>query len=406
MKEIFTAEFFTGNRLKLQQQLNSQLIVLTANGLLQRSADTTFPFRQDSNFWYLTGIREPDYLLVINGDSTFLIEPKRWEHRDQWDGKIDKKALRFISGIDEIEEFHAGWTRLDMLIRKYRKVHTIAPAVAYEEHFGFYTNPARGALLDALKKHRKLELVDIRKHIARMRQVKQPAELKAINKAIDITAASLRVVRSRLERYKTEREVDADLIREFIRRGADGHAYQPIIASGSNATVIHYTDNSLPIEKDGLLLLDAGAEYEGYSADITRTFAVGRPSSRQRQVYDSVMKIQQAAFGMLRPGTDMKEYEGKVDALMAKELKKLGLLEDVKDKKRLKKYYPHLASHFLGLDTHDAADYKMPLQPGMVLTVEPGIYIPEEGIGVRIEDNVLVTETGIEVLSDKIDVNL
>lgn len=406
MKEIFTAEFFTGNRLKLQEQLNSQLIVLTANGLLQRSADTTFPFRQDSNFWYLTGIREPDYLLVINGDSTFLIEPKRWEHRDQWDGRIDKKALKLISGIDEVEEFHAGWTRLDILIRKYRKVHTIAPAVAYEEHFGFYTNPARGALLDSLKKHRRLEVVDIRKHIARMRQVKQPAELKAIGEAISITAASLNVVRGRLGRYKAENEVEADLTREIIRRGADGHAYRPIIASGRNATVIHYTNNNLPIEKDGLLLLDAGAEYEGYSADITRTFAVGRPSSRQRRVYDAVMKIQQAAFELLKPGADMKEYEGKVDRLMARELKKLGLLEDVEDKKRLKKYYPHLTSHFLGLDTHDAADYKMPLQAGMVLTVEPGIYIPEEGIGVRIEDNVLITETGIEILSDKIDVNL
>lgn len=402
MSDLFTSEFFVGNRNKLHDELGANLVVMSANGLLQRSADTTYPFRQDSGFWYLTGVNEPDYILVMNGSSTFLIEPKRWEHRDQWDGAVDKKLLKSISGIDEIEEHHAGWTRLDMLIRKYKKVHTITPAVSYEEHFGFYTNPARAHLLEALHKHRKLELVDIRKNIARLRQVKQAPELLAIQKAIDITGVALRTVSGRIEKYKSENEVNADLTREFIRRGADGHAYEPIIASGRNAATIHYMNNDKPINPGDLLLMDVGAQYAGYSADITRTYATGKTTKRQKDIVAAVNRVQALAIGLLRPGTDMKEYEGKVDAAMAKELVKLGLLGDVADKKRLKKYYPHLASHFLGLDTHDAADYTLPLSPGMVLTVEPGIYIPEEGIGVRLEDNVLVTEMGVKVLSAKI----
>lgn len=402
MTEYFTAEFFAGNRKRLQDELGANLIVITANGLLQRSADTTFPFRQDSNFWYLTGVNEPDFVLVMNGSSTFLIEPKRDAHRDQWDGVIDKKAIMSVSGITEILEHHSGWTKLDVLIKKYKKVHTLTPAESYIEHFGFYTNPSRGALLAALGKHRRLELVDIRKNIARHRQIKQKPELKAIQKSIDITAAALHSVKNKIDKYKNEREIVADLTREFIRRGADGHAYQPIVASGRNAATIHYIDNNKPVANGEFLLLDVGAEVCGYSADISRTYIVGKESKRQRQIYNSVLKIHESALKLLKPGVNMKEYEAEVDKLMAVELKKLNLIDDISDKKKLKKYYPHLTSHFLGLDTHDAADYTRPLEPGMVLTVEPGIYIPEENIGVRIEDNVLITKDGVNVASSKI----
>jgi Xaa-Pro aminopeptidase len=400
MTDYFNSGFFTSNRSSLITSLGSNLVVLSANGLLQRSADTTFAFRQDSNFWYLTGIEEPDYVLVINGDSTFLIEPKRSEHRDLWDGAIDKKVLKALSGITEIEEYHEGWTRLDILIKKYKKVHTIAPAEAYIESFGFYANPARGRLLEQLKKHRKIELVDIRKNLARNRQIKQTPELKAIQAAIDITSDSLKLVHKKLSTYSFEHEIAADLTREFIRRGANGHAYQPIVACGQNAATIHYVDNNQAIKPNELLLFDVGAEVNNYSADITRTYAVSKPTKRQKEVYKSVQLVHAAALQYLKPGINMREYEKAIDGLMAKELKKLKLIDDIDDKKKLKKYYPHLASHFLGLDVHDAADYDQPLAVGMVLTVEPGIYIPQESIGIRIEDDVLVTETGVKVLTD------
>lgn len=406
MTDLFTSDFFIGNRERLQKELGANLVVISANGLLQRSADTTFTFRQDSNFWYLTGIAEPDYILVMNGESTFLIEPKRWEHRDQWEGSLDKSSMKEQSGISEIIEHHEGWTKLDLLIKKYKKVHTLTPAEAYVEHFGFYTNPARASLLNALSKHRKIELVDIRKTLARMRQVKQPEEIKALQRAVDITVASLNKIVKRIDKYKSEREVNADLTREFIRRGAEGHAYQPIVAAGGNAAIIHYVDNDQPIASGDFLLMDVGAEFCGYSADITRTFATGKLSARQKQVYKAVQRVHKYALSLLRPGLDMREYEGEVDKFMAIQLEKLGVLDDVTNKRKLKKFYPHLTSHFLGLDTHDAADYTMPLEPGMVITVEPGIYLPEENIGVRIEDNILITETGAQILSADIPSNL
>ncbi len=402
MTEPFTKEFFLNNRQRLQEATGASIIVIAANGLLQRSADTTFLFRQDSNFWYLTGINEPDFTLVITPDNTFLISPKRAEHRDLWDGKIDNNKLKQLSAIDKIIDYHEGWILLDKLLKKYKKVHTIAPAEAYIETFGFYANPSRGNLLNALKKHRNLDIVDIRKPLARLRQIKQTQEIEAIQKAIDITVQSLTVVKKRLSKYKNELEISADISKEFLLKGADGHAYQPIIASGINATTIHYIDNNSAINTGDLLLLDVGAEVSNYSADITRTFAIKEPTKRQILVYGAVCRVHAKALEMLKPGVKMREFESQLDKVMAKELKKLGLIDDIKDKKKLKKYYPHLTSHFLGLDTHDAADYDMPLSAGMVLTVEPGIYIPADSIGIRIEDDVLITENGNKVLSSSL----
>jgi Xaa-Pro aminopeptidase len=402
----FTSAFFSGNRQKLLAETTADLMVFSANGLMQRSADTTFPFRQDSNFWYLTGIEEPDYILVITSERTFLIAPPRSEHRDLWDGKVDTEVLLQLSGIETILDHHSGWNLLDRLVKKYKKVHTITPAESYFEHFGFYANPARGALLQALKKHRSAELIDIRKHLARMRQIKQPVELMALQQAINTTIETLQKVRTSLKKYKTEYDIVADITAGFIKGGATGHAYQPIIASGKNAATIHYMDCNDVLAHNELLLFDVGAEVNNYSADISRTFALTPPTSRQKAVHSAVVRVQKQAYTLLKPGVTMKAYEQQVDEIMAHELVGLGLINDVTDKKKLKKYYPHLTSHFLGLDTHDAADYERPLEPGMVLTVEPGIYIPEEGIGIRIEDDVLVTKTGIKVLTSALPTSL
>lgn len=405
MNDFFGHEFFSSNRDRLQTEVDSKLIVLAANGLMQRSADTTFPFRQDSNFWYLTGISEPDYTLVISETDTFLIAPRRADHRDLWDGEIDQTSLKITSGIETVEEYHNGWNRLDRLIKKYGKVHTVAPFEPYFEHFGFYANPARGALLSALQKHRKLEVVDIRKTLARLRQIKQASELAAIQSAIDLTVQAVQQIKSKLKTYQNEGEVNADITAVFLRGGSQ-HAYQPIIAAGKNAATIHYIANDAAINGDDLLLMDVGAEISNYSADLTRTYSIQKPSKRQQQVHEAVLSVRNNALELLKPGVDMKVYEQEVDQIMAKELKRLKLIDDVNDKKKLKKYYPHLTSHFLGLDTHDAADYQLPLAPGMVLTVEPGIYIAEEGIGIRLEDDVLVTETGVEVLSSALSLDL
>jgi Xaa-Pro aminopeptidase len=402
----FDAEFFSANRQRLLKNTDAALVVLIANGLLQRSADTTFAFRQDSNFWYLTGIEEPDYVLVFNEQESFLIAPPRPEHRDMWEGALDHSAMQKTSGIIDILDHHAGWNRLDRLLKKIKKVHTITPAEAYFERFGFYANPARGVLLSALKKHRSLELCDVRKPIARLRQIKQPQEMAALQQAIDITVTTLGEVQKNLQKYHTEYELVADITAGFIRRGATGHAYQPIVASGVNAATIHYMRCNADVAENDLLLFDVGAEVKNYSADISRTYAITAPSPRQQAVYDAVLRVQKAAFKLLKPGVIMKTYEQEVDELMASELKDLGLIDDITDKKKLKRYYPHLASHFLGLDTHDAADYERPLEPGMVLTVEPGIYIPAEHIGIRLEDNIVITKTGNRIMSANLPASL
>lgn len=249
-------------------------------------------------------------------------------------------------------------------------------------------------------------MVDIRKNITRLRQIKQTEEVKALKIAIDMTAKSFTKVKRNLAKYRTENQIVADLTRDFIRFGADGHAYSPIVAAGKNATTIHYVKNNSVINDSDLVLLDVGAEYSNYSADISRTYSVEYPTKRQLEVYNSVKHVQNEAMNLLKPGADMRKYEKRVDEIMAVELVKLGLIDDVKNRKKLKKYYPHLTSHFLGLDTHDSADYEMPIKPGMVLTVEPGIYIPEEGIGIRIEDDVLVTNNGLDVLSSSLPAEL
>jgi Xaa-Pro aminopeptidase len=398
----FTCEFFSGNRQRLLKVTDAKLIVLSANGLLQRTTDTTYPFRQDSNFWYLTGIEEADYILVLTEDNSFLIAPPRAEHRDMWDGAINKKQLFKTSGISDVLEHHVGWTKLDQLLKKIKKVHTITPAEAYYNSFGFYSNPARMALLTALKKHTSLELVDIRKPLALLRQIKQLPELLVLKKAIDITSKTLLSIQNNLKNYTYEYEIVADITRGFIFRGASGHAYEPIVASGVNAATIHHLNYNSLVMNNALILFDVGAEVSNYSADISRTYAVGNPSKRATKVYEAVMRVRQEAFNLLKPGVLPREYEATIDTLIAVELNRLGLLDDVTDKKKFRKLYPHLTSHFLGLDTHDSADYEQPLKVGMVLTVEPGIYIQSEGIGVRIEDDVLITKDGIEILSDSL----
>lgn len=406
MSSLFSHEFFTKNRQSLVSDTRAKLIVLTANGLLQRSADTTYKFRQDSNFWYLTGVEEPDYTLVIYENDSYLIEPKRSEHRDLWDGAVDKEGLLARSGIHDVLDHHTGWNKLDKQIKSTSKVHTIAPAEVYFEHFGFYANPARAALLGQIEKHKKAQVVDIRKDLARLRQIKQVPEIEAIKLAINTTLKSLEKVKNNLKKYKAENQIVADVTRDFIRGGCAGHAYSPIVAYGQNATTIHYVDTDASIGDSGLVLLDIGAEYSNYSADITRTFSIGKPSKREAKVHKSVVAVKKYATELIKPGIKLREYEKKVDIRMGEELKKLGLISRADDMKSIKKYYPHLVSHHLGLDTHDAADYDLPLAPGMVVTIEPGIYIPEEGIGIRLEDDVLVTASGCLNLSDSLSTSL
>lgn len=399
--EYFSSEFFAGNRQRLKTLFTGTApIILTANGLLQRNGDCTYTFRQDSNFWYLTGTNEPDIILVLDKDSEYFILPERANHRDVFDGAISGKNLSEQSGVITILDAKTGWKKLKSRLERVMHVATLAPSPAYLESHNFYVNPARAQLINRLKEcNENLELLDLRQHIMLMRMVKQKPELSAIQRAINITNSTIKnVSRRNFAQYKSEFEIEAAISNGFNIRGATGSAWVPIVANGKNACTIHSIAKRTALNRKGLLLLDVGAEVSNYSADISRTYSLDQPTKRQEIVFAAVLDVQDFALSKLKPGVVIKEYEKLVEQYMGEKLRELGVIKTI-ESKEVRKYYPHATSHFLGLDTHDVGDYTRPLEPGMVLTVEPGIYLPKEGIGVRIEDDVLITKTGHKVLS-------
>jgi Xaa-Pro aminopeptidase len=236
-----------------------------------------------------------------------------------------------------------------------------------------------------------------------MRMIKQPAELAAMQAAIDITISTIKEALrpAKLKKYAFEYEIEAELTRGFRRRGANGHSFEPIVAGGKRACTLHNVANDNPLAANELVIIDSGAEVEHYAADITRTINLGTPSRRQRLVHAAVLEVQRFALGLLGPGVLLKEYEQQVHHFMGEKLRELGLIKTITHK-NIRAFYPHGTSHFIGLNVHDAGDYDRPLEPGVVVSCEPGIYIPKEGIGVRIEDDILITKTGNKILSDKL----
>lgn len=368
--------------------------------MLQRSSDTAYEFRQDSNFWYLTGINEPDVVLVMSGANEFLIVPELSESQQLFDGAIHTQELSDASGIATCLVGDDGWQRLKQLMHETRKAATIHPPASYIDQLGMYANPARQRLTTWLYDAQPgVELVDVRQELAALRCVKQAPEIAAITKAVNMTMDALADAEKQLQTAANERELAASVTAAFIRRDAR-HGYAPIIASGKNACTIHYIENNQPIDRSAFTLFDVGAELHNYSADITRVYHPERPSQRQTDVFAAVSSVQEYAMSLLRPGVLLRDYEQQVEAFMGEQLQKLKLIKKP-DRESVRQFYPHSTSHFLGLDVHDVGDYTAPLTAGMVLTVEPGIYIPGESLAVRIEDDVLVTDHGIKVLGNK-----
>jgi Xaa-Pro aminopeptidase len=405
MESHFDSDFFAGNRRRLRELFTGTApIVVTANGALQRGGDITFAFAQDASFWYLTGIDEQDVVLVMDSDKEYLILPERSDVQEIFEGVIKEEVLAKRSGIKKIYNYKDGWQELGNRLDKVKHVATLAALPAYLDRFGFYSNPARAALVQKLSAtNEKLELLDIGPHIARLRMVKQQPELKAIQAAIDMTIGAIKETLrpTKLTKYNYEYEIEAELSRGFRRRGALGNAFYPIVAGGARACTVHNVINDSVLGAGELVVIDVGAEVEHYAADITRTIAYGKPTRRQQAIHQTVLEVQQFAFDLLKPGVLMKNYEQQVEDFMGEKLRSLGLIKTI-DHENVRRFYPHASSHFLGLNAHDAGDYDRPLEPGVVLTVEPGIYIPAEGIGVRIEDDVLITAGGIKILSDKL----
>lgn len=406
MSVNFTSDFFIANRERLRQLFTGTApIILTANGRLQRAGDEAYAFHQDRSFWYLTGIEEPDIIMVMDKGKDYLIVPEREAVREAFDGAVDSSSLSAISGIQEIVGLKEGWKRLELRLQRVQHVATLAANPAYMESCGMYTNPARAALAKRMKEvNAHIELLDLRQHLARMRMVKHPVEIAAIRQAIDITVDTLKEVTkpAMLAKYAHEYELEADITRGFRKRGGQGHSFEPIVASGKRACTLHNVSNSHELASDELVVIDVGAQAHQYAADITRTKALGgRPSRRQIQIFDAVREAQEYALTLLKPGVILKDYEKQMEQFMGEKLRELGLIKTI-SKETVRQYFPHATTHFLGLDVHDVGDYEQPLEPNIVLTVEPGIYVPEENIGIRLEDDVMITVEGNEVLSSRL----
>ncbi|RTK95382.1 M24 family metallopeptidase [Candidatus Saccharibacteria bacterium] len=403
MSDLLSADFYAGNRKRLRSLFQGTApIVITAAGSLQQGSDYAYSFHQDGSFLYLTGLNNAELVLVIDRDREYLILPERSHVSDVFDGSYEAESFAKISGISEVLDYKVGWKKLATRLKRSKHVATLAPPAPYVDVLNLYTNPARAVLMEKIKTlNPDIEPLDLRQHLAVMRMIKQPAELAAIQKAVDTTVKTFQEIQKKLPKLRYEYEVEALLGYGFRRRGADGHAYSPIVGVGQNACTLHYEENNDPLTENQLLLIDAGAQVNRYAADITRTFAIGQPTKRQRQVYDAVLEVHEFALTNLKAGISIRDNEKTVEQFMGEKLRSLGLIRNV-EREEIRKYYPHATSHFLGLDVHDGGDYDKPLESGVVLTVEPGIYIPEEGIGIRIEDDVLITATGIDVLSAKL----
>ncbi|HET8690072.1 MAG TPA: aminopeptidase P N-terminal domain-containing protein [Candidatus Saccharimonadales bacterium] len=401
MTSHLNSDFFTANRQRLLEGLpDDALVVMTAYSAMQRLGDAAFGFEQEASFYYLTGIQAADWRLIIDKSSGqhVLVAPSLDPVKLLFDGGLSAESASRISGIGDIITQDDMAARLRQL-GKNRSVYTVMTP-AHLKKAGFVINPALDRLVRQLKRQFG-QANDLTANLLKLRTIKQPAEIKAIEQAIDSTVMAFDYVKQRLADYRHEYEVEADMTRQIRFTGAVGHAYEPIVASGLNACTLHYTANDRPFRTDQTLLIDVGARsIDGYAADISRTYAV-QPTPRQRQVHRAVQDAQIQCIDLIKPGLKFADYQAAVDEIMKSAIESLGL-----DAHKYRRYFPHAVGHGLGLEVHDPLSGYDCLQPGMVLTVEPGIYIKEEDLGVRIEDDILVTDSGNRNLSAGLDTAL
>ena len=405
---------FIQNRLRLNDLLKpGALVILNSNDIMPTNADGTMGFRQNTDLFYLTGVDQEETILVIcpeHPDEKFREVLFVRETNDLiaiWEGeKLTKDQAKVVSGIKMIY-----WTH---------QFENIFRNIVFEAET-VYLNTNEHTRNDSPVQTREARYVGEFKeryplhHLARLaplmhqlRAVKQTVEIALMQQACDITKLGFERLLKFVKPGVQEYEIEAELLHEFIRNRSKGFAYQPIIASGANACVLHYVQNDRTCKDGDILLLDVAAEYANYGSDLTRSIPVnGRFNKRQREVYDSVLRVFKAAKGMLITGNLWDEYHVEVGKIMESELIGLGLItkHDIAkqdpDWPAYRKYFPHGTSHFLGLDIHDVGNKYRRFEPGNVFTCEPGIYIKEEGLGIRLENNILITADGnIDLMGD------
>ncbi len=401
------SQLFVKNRRKFAAEMKpNSLAIFNSNDIYPVSADSTLPFAQHRDIFYLSGVDQEESILLLFPDAPYenqreiLFLKETSEHIAIWEGeKLTKERAFEVSGIKTVYWLH-----------EFEKV--LFELMTYAETIYINTNEHYRATIETetrearfikwwKEKYPAHAVAKSNPILQRLRSIKEQEEIDLMQIACNITEKGFRRLLPFVKPGVTEYEIEAELIHEFIRNRSKGFAYTPIIASGNNANVLHYIENNQPCKAGDLILMDVAAEYSNYSSDMSRTIPVsGRFNKRQADVYNAVLRIKNDAANMLVPGTIWKEYHVEVGKMMTSELLSLGLLDkaDVqsedKDWPAYKKYFMHGTSHHIGLDTHDYGLLREPMQANMVFTVEPGIYIPEEGFGIRLEDNFVIQPKG------------
>ncbi len=411
------SQLFKKNRIKFSKKIKpGGLAIFHSNDQMPTNADGLMPFRQNNDFFYLTGINQEESCLVVFPEAKLtefkeiLFIKKTNETIRVWEGhKLTiqeaqkKSAIKTVLWNDDFEKI------LNTLITEAGLVY-----LSSNEH------PRANIIVETrnarLGKKFKLQFPSIQVEksapiMHQIRSVKEQEEIDIIKRACNITKSGFNRILKIIKPNIHERNIEAELIHEFINNQSGGFAYEPIIASGINACILHYTDNNQMLKSGDVILMDFGAEFNNYASDLTRCVPVnGKFTVRQKNVYNSVLRVMRKAKKLLRPGVFLNEYEKNVGKLMEEELVNLGLItiQDIKKQgivPAYKKYFMHGTSHHLGLDVHDVSDAKKPLSEGMVLTCEPGIYIPEEGLGIRLENDVVVSNNEVVDLMSGILIN-
>ncbi|MFI8708985.1 aminopeptidase P family protein [Bacillus sp. NPDC077411] len=397
--------FFTRNRKRLVETLPDESVtILFAGQAPYKSADDHYKFVPNRNFYYMTGIDEPNLIFVLKkvGDTveeTLFIE-KADPILEKWVGKtVSKEEAQTISGIKTIvylESFESS------IARTFFTEHVKHVYLDLERREWAGTETRMLAFAKHVREHYPhLSIGNVYPNICELRVFKTEEEIEKIKEAIMVTKEGIYNVLKHAKEGMMEYELEAHFDFTLKSSGIKHHAFNTILASGKNATVLHYEDNDSKINKGDLVLLDLGAQKDYYNADISYTFPVnGTFSNRQKQIYNIVLKALRETIELVKPGLQFSALNEHTKKVLAEECKKIGLIQENSE---LSNYYYHGVSHFLGLDTHDVGSYKdRVLEAGMVITVEPGLYIEEEAIGIRIEDDILVTEEGYENLSKDI----
>ena len=401
------SSLFIKNRKNFTAQMKpNSLAVFNSNDIYPISADSTMPFEQHRDIFYLSGVDQEESVLVLFPDcpkekhKEILFLKETNEHIAIWEGeKLTKEKAFEVSGIKTVYWLKDLEKTLFELMTQCDTVY-INTNEHYRSNVETETREARFTkwLKEKYPAHSVAKSNPI---LQRLRSVKDKIEIDLMQTACNITEKGYRRALSFVKPGVWEFEIEAEFMYEFLRNRSKGFAYTPIIASGNNANVLHYIENNQQCKEGELILLDVGAEYANYSSDMTRMIPVsGKFTQRQKDVYNAVLRVKNEATKMLVPGTDWAKYHIEVGKLMTSELLSLGLLDkaDVqkedKDWPAYKKYFMHGTSHHIGLDTHDYGILTEPMKANMVFTVEPGIYIPDEGFGVRLEDDVVIQEKG------------